>query len=127
MDSVGTVILVVALVIIAVIAIKSYARKLSSGCCGAGGDDEKKIKVDDKDPAHYLYTVKIGVCGMTCGRCKERVENALNSENGVWADVDLGSGLATVRMKIPIPEEVLRGRIIAAGYRVVSFEEQNEV
>ncbi len=127
MDSVGTVILVVALVIIAVIAIKSYARKLSSGCCGAGGDDEKKIKVDDKDPAHYLYTVKIGVSGMTCGRCKERVENALNSENGVWADVDLGSGLATVRMKILIPEEVLRGRIIAAGYRVVSFEEQNEV
>lgn len=125
MENMGTVIIVVALVIIAVIAIKSYARKLSSGCCGAVGDSEKKIKVDDKDPAHYPYTVKIGVSGMTCRHCMERVENALNSENSVWAEVDLNSSVATVRMKSLIPEEVLRGRIIAAGYGVVSFEKQN--
>lgn len=34
----GTVVLGILLVAVAVIAIKSYMKKLSGGCCGSGGD-----------------------------------------------------------------------------------------
>ena len=50
--------------------------------------------------SHYPYCVQIGIDGMTCNHCKARVENTLNSEDGVWAEVDLSQNLATVHMKI---------------------------
>jgi copper chaperone CopZ len=85
-------------VFICIFSIKSYAKKLANGCCG-GGDVEKKIKVKDKNKADYPFCVEIAVDGMTCGHCKTRVENALNSESGVWAEVDLKRKSVTVRMK----------------------------
>ena len=78
-------IIIVLLIIIAVFSIKSYAKKLSKGCCGAGGDSTKKIKVKDKNIANYPFCTVIGVEGMTCVHCKLRVENALNGWDGVWA------------------------------------------
>ncbi|CVI72536.1 copper exporting ATPase [Clostridiales bacterium CHKCI001] len=120
----GTAIIVLMLVIICIYAIKSYTKKLAHGCCGAGGDDEKKIRVKDKNAAHYPYCVKIGVEGMTCSHCKLRVENALNAEDGVWAQVNLKSKSALVRMKDPIPEETLRCIITRNGYTVTDIQSQ---
>lgn len=49
-------IICVALVIIAVIAIKGYTKRLSSGCCGSAGEASiKKVKVKDRSLAHYPY------------------------------------------------------------------------
>ena len=45
----STAIIVAVLIVIAVIAIRSYAKKLTSGCCGAEIEHVKKIKVEDKD------------------------------------------------------------------------------
>lgn len=44
--------------------------------------------------SHYPYCVQIGIDGMTCNHCKARVENTLNSEDGVWAEVDLSQNLS---------------------------------
>ena len=37
-----TVIICAVLALIAALAIRSYVKKLRNGCCGAGGDSEKK-------------------------------------------------------------------------------------
>ncbi len=121
----STAIIVLILVVIAIFSIKSYAKKLSSGCCGSGGDTEKKIKVRDKNPEHYSKCVEIGIDGMTCTHCKIRIENALNSEEGVWAEVDLKNQSATVRMKDMISEDALRHIISRAGYLATYVDAQD--
>ena len=99
-----------------IFGIKSYARRLTQGCCGAGGDAQKRVRVRDKNKEHYPYCVKIGVDGMTCSHCRERVENALNQEEGVWAQVNLKEGSAVVRMKRELSREELERIIRRAGY-----------
>lgn len=112
----GNAIIILILVLICIYAVRSYMKKLSSGCCGAGGDAEKKIKVKDKNPDNYPHCVTIDIDGMTCGHCKTRVENALNGQEGVWAKVNLEAKNALVHMKHPIPEDELRRIIGKAGY-----------
>lgn len=117
----GTALIMIALVLIGIVAIRSYAKKLSSGCCGATVDKQKKVRVRDKDPAHYPYCVQIGIQGMTCGHCKERVENAINAEDGAWAEVHLKEHSAVVHMKRQLPEDMLRRIISSAGYTVTEI------
>ena len=112
----GTAIIVAILIIIAIIAVKSYTKKLTSGCCGAG-DKEKRPAVTDgisgNGGAFYLIAggrSEISVSGMTCKHCKEHVENAFNAHDGVWATVDLKKGLADVRAKKAMTDFELRVR-----------------
>ena len=91
----STAIICAVLIVIAIIGIKSYAKKLTSGCCGASSQPSvKKMKVRDKDKSHYPYSRLLKVDGMSCGNCASYVENALNSLEGVWAQVDLEKGEA---------------------------------
>lgn len=122
--NISTAVIILILIIIAVFSVKSYAKKLTSGCCKSGGDTEKKVKVRDKNPAHYPQCVKIGIDGMTCAHCRQRVENALNSEDGVWAEVDLKKQSAIVHMKNAISEDRLRYIISRAGYTAVYMEKE---
>ena len=109
-------VIILIVIIICIVGIKSYARRLTQGCCGAGGDAQKRVRVRDKNKEHYPYCVKIGVDGMTCSHCRERVENALNQEEGVWAQVNLKEGSAVVRMKRELSREELERIIRRAGY-----------
>ena len=115
-------VIILIILIICIFGIKSYARRLTQGCCGAGGDTEKKVRVRDKNKEHYPYCVKIGIEGMTCSHCRERVENALNKEEGVWAQVDLKDGSAVVRMKKELSREELERIIRRAGYTMTGME-----
>ena len=49
----ATVTIVIILAVIIVAAVLSYRRKLTRGCCGAGGDPVEKIRTDTKNPADY--------------------------------------------------------------------------
>lgn len=119
----STVIIVVLLVVICVFSVKSYMKKLSSGCCGGGDKDSvRKVKVNDRNKAHYPYQVTLTVDGMVCGNCAKRVENALNTLDGVWATVDLGKKEALVRLKEQLPEARLRDAVREAGYTVMKVE-----
>lgn len=40
----GTAIIVAVIIVICVFAVRSYIKKLSHGCCGVGGDDEKNFR-----------------------------------------------------------------------------------
>lgn len=47
--------LAVAFIAFVVLVIRSYRKKLVSGCCGASDESVKKNKVADKDKSHYPY------------------------------------------------------------------------
>ena len=65
----------------------------------------RKRRSADKDKSHYPYEKTLVVDGMVCKNCSARVENALNSIDGVWAEADVSSGRVTVRMKREIEGE----------------------
>lgn len=119
---------VICILVIAVFAffvIRSYMKKLKSGCCGAGGDapDAHRVKVADKNPAHYPHTVILTIDGMVCSHCAERVENALNVLPEVWAKADVSAKTATVRTKRQPDTEALRKAVNAIGpYTVMKID-----
>ena len=122
----ATAVICIILVIAVVAGVKSYMKKLRSGCCGASSEPaEKKVKVKDKDPSHYPYQKVLKIDGMTCGNCANRVENALNHLDGVYASVDLMKEEAVVRMKEKVEDQTLKKTVAAAGYTVYKVTEQN--
>lgn len=107
----ATAVICIILVIAVVAGVKSYMKKLRSGCCGASSEPAvKKVKVKDKDPSHYPYQKVLKIDGMTCGNCANRVENALNHLDGVYASVDLMKEEAVVRMKEKVEDQTLKKR-----------------
>ncbi len=118
----GTAIVILILIIVCIIGIKSYAKKLASGCCGTAGEKVKKKKVEDRNESHYPYMAELKIDGMVCGNCANRVENCLNELNGVWASVDLGKQSVKVRMKEKIEEQKLKDTVRDAGYTVLKVE-----
>ena len=59
--------------------------------------------------------------GMMCNHCKARVEEILNSINGVTATVDLEKKSAFVNCEKEIDDSVLVKEITSEGYKVVSI------
>lgn len=112
----ANIIIVAVLVLIGLYAVISYRKKLTSGCCGGGADAVQQNKVEDTDPSHYPYEMTIGIDGMTCNNCKNRVENALNATEGIWAQVSLKDKSALVRMKKQLDADDLRVIVARAGY-----------
>lgn len=122
----ATAVICIILVIAVVAGVKSYMKKLRSGCCGASSElAVKKVKVKDKDPSHYPYQKVLKIDGMTCGNCANCVENALNHLDGVYASVDLMKEEAVVRMKEKVEDQILKKTVAAAGYTVYKVTEQN--
>ncbi len=111
----ATALILIVLAVIGLLAVKSYLRKIKSGCCGA---DVQKKEAADTDIRHYPYHQTLRVKGMTCGNCARRVENGLNALEGVYAQADWKGGSVSVHMKREIPPERIRGAIEKTGYRV---------
>ena len=118
----ATAIIVTALLLVMIFSIKSYSRKLSSGCCGAGGVTVKRIKPSDGNISSYPYFRRAKIGGMTCKNCARRVENAFNGRDGFMAKVDLSKNTADIYMKQPEDDGVLEDIVRRAGYEVLSIE-----
>ncbi|WP_195270839.1 heavy metal-associated domain-containing protein [Eubacterium sp. 1001713B170207_170306_E7] len=120
----ATILICIAIVVIVILGVRSYMKRVSSGCCGSGGGKAvKKIRVPDRDKSHYPYRKVLWIDGMVCGNCAASVENALNSLDGVWARVDLTEKKAEVLMKKPLDAEVLKLSVKDSGYTVFRVEE----
>lgn len=104
----------------------SYLRKLRRGesCCASGGEPVKKVRVADRRKENYPHKVLLTLDGMTCANCALRVENALNSLSGIWAEVDLGRKTAVVRSKEPLDLERLCQEVRNAGYLVIHTKQE---
>ncbi len=121
-----TVISVLIIVIFLLFVIRSYLKKISRGCCGAGNEGTvKKKKVEDKNKSHYPYLVDLTVDGIVCENCGRRIENSLNSLDGIWATTK-DNRHVLVRMKYPVDNKALRQAVAAAGpYTVLQITNQN--
>lgn len=120
-----TFVIILLIVVFAVFVIRGYAKKLAHGCCGSGGDAEQRVKVKDKNKSHYPYTAILTVDGMMCSGCEVRIENALNSLDGVWAKASSSDGSVRVLMKSPLSEDTLRSTINDLGiYTLMKAEFQ---
>ncbi len=117
----ATAIIIILLVLICIFSVKSYIKKLSRGCCGAVGDDEKisEIKADLSE-YKYKYTVKIG--GMSCKNCAAKIENALNRKDGLYAKADFEMGIVRIYSNAEVAEFTVRQTVIGLGYSVEGIE-----
>lgn len=103
-------------VLFAVLVVRSYIKKMSQGCCGAGGDGKvEKAKVGDRNRSHYPYEAKLDVDGMVCQNCAQRIENTLDGIEGVWAKANVSDKSVTVRMKTPIDDKTLKTAVNSIG------------
>jgi copper chaperone CopZ len=118
----GTIAILFVLAIIVVCAILSIRKRIKYGssCCGTHDAAPKKIRVRDKNKAHYPYTYTLTVDGMHCSNCARRVENALNSKEGVWATVKLENNTVLVLSKNQLEWAELSKAISDAGYTLIS-------
>ena len=115
----STIIICAVLVIICVFSVRSYVKKLKSGCCGSGGDEVKRVRPADRDVSHYPYAKMVTIEGMHCQNCARRIENAFNTRDGLYAKVDLGKRTALVRPKRQVPDEELKRIVRGLGYSPV--------
>ncbi len=116
----GTITDIIVIAVIAVMmffAVKSSVKhfKGEGACCGGGG---KPVLIKPKKPARVIAKKKILIEGMTCDHCAARIQNALNSVDGVCAKVKRNRGLAIVQLGKDIDDEVLRQTITDLGYTV---------
>ena len=73
---------------------------------------------DSKGSDDSLQYLEMTVEGMTCGHCKESVENVVNSFSGVEeASVDLTSG-KVIMTGIDIEVELIKEKIISRGFSI---------
>lgn len=120
-----TVIITIVIAILMVFALRRAYRvfSLKDDCCGGGPKTPKAKKVaavtvEDTDEANNPYSLDVKVKGMTCEKCVERVQNALNAQPGTWAKVDLASGAAHILAKSPIDRDAVERAVEDAGYYV---------
>ncbi|WP_407313170.1 cation transporter [Desulfosporosinus sp. SB140] len=120
----ATIIICILLAVIVFLGIRSYRKKMVSGCCGSDSDAApKKVRVEDQNLSHYPYEKVLKIDGMTCRNCFTHVQNALNSLDGVFSKADLDKKSAKVYMKEEIPDQLLRKAVLGAGYTVMSVSE----
>ena len=118
----GTAVIIAIIVVIGIFAVKSYIKKLAGGCCGAGGDIEKKINAGVIDLSEYPNRYTVDISGMTCKNCSTRIANKFNRLEGVHANVSHKDGRADIFSKEEITELTIRQIVVGLGYTVNSVE-----
>ena len=119
----GSILIIAALVLIILFAIKSVIHRIRHGsaCCGERDAPQKKVKVKDKNKAHYPFQYILTVDGMHCSNCTRHVENALNSLDGIWATADLQDKEVLVLSKSIRENSELEKIVAQAGYTVLKI------
>lgn len=87
------------------------------GCCGSGCS----YKAKPKKLASVTETKTFTIEGMSCQNCVNRVMDAVNSIDGVSADVKLKKELALVSKEYEVSDEVIKSAIERAGYKVTGI------
>ena len=93
------------------------ARK-GSGCCGDIAGKVRRTGPADHKRSLYGFRAEAEITGMTCDNCAARVENALNSLEGIWASVRIDTGKARILSKETVDERKIREAVRGAGYGV---------
>ena len=115
-------VLIFVLAIIVFFAVKNTIShfKGNGGCCG-GGSGVKLIRPKKLEKIVAVKTIRIK--GMVCENCSARIQNVLNSVDGVNAKVNRAKDLAVVKLGREIDEEKLKKAVTDLGYEVVTIEQ----
>ena len=117
---VSTVILSLIILVILIFGIRSMIRRATTGCCGAG-EEVKTIYPQDRDLSHYPYCYRLGIEGMSCQNCANRIQNAFHKQDGLYARVNRYQKEALVYAKQQQTQEILEKIVTKAGYTVTKF------
>lgn len=118
MANVAIVCVLAVVVVAAVLVVRRRATK-GSACCGEHEAAPARVRVSDRNKAHYPHQTTLSIGGMTCGNCATRVENALNGLPGTWATVSIADKTALVRTKDEPDVDAMRSAVVGAGYVVL--------
>lgn len=117
--TISTIIIFIILVVILFFAIKNSIPHFrgEGGCCGGSGK-EKLVKPAKLE--NVIETKVVEIEGMRCENCHRRVQNALNSIEGVNAKVNGEKKQAIVKLGREIADSELEAVINGMGYKVTS-------
>lgn len=112
------IIIILILVVIVIVALKQTKKHLKGegGCCG-GSEIYQPIEVKILTKP-IIQEKTFAVEGMTCMNCVRRVTEAINSIEGVSANVNLKSQIAHVVYDCEVTDEMIGEVIKKAGYNV---------
>ncbi len=124
--NVQTAVLLAIIVVGMVFAARRMYRvfSLKDDCCGGGSKDTSKkfkaVRLSDTNEANYPFEMNLKIGGMTCDKCVEHVQNAINSidEGNVWARVNLSEKSARVLSKSQLDQSAVEAAVEEAGYFV---------
>ncbi len=124
----GNYVIIAVLILVVALAVYSTVRRIryGSSCCGERDAAPKKVKVKDKNKAHYPYEYLLKVDGMHCSNCARRIENALNSGTERWAVADVGKKEVRLLSKQIEVESELGKLVSSAGYTMLSFTRETK-
>ena len=113
-------VILVVIAVILILAVKySIPHFKGEGSCCGGGSKMKLIKPQKLDTVIAERTVNIE--GMVCDHCSGRIQNALNSIEGINAKVIRSKGKAIVKLGRQIGDEELKKIITDLGYQVTDI------
>ncbi len=117
----GDIFIIIILIIVISSAVYGTVRRIRHGssCCGEHDPSPKKIRAADRNRNHYPYVYELSVDGMHCANCARRVENAFNSQDGMWARADIGRKEVELLSKTEADESLCRTIISEAGYTLI--------
>ncbi|MGN0372862.1 MAG: heavy-metal-associated domain-containing protein [Enterocloster sp.] len=104
----ATAIICLVLVVICVFGVRSTMKRIAYGCCGSGGEAEKRVKCRDTDLSHYPYHCILPVKGMSCANCEKRIENAFHRSDNYYVKADRKKKQVEIYMKQEIEEQELK-------------------
>lgn len=117
--TVSTIIIVIILIVILFFAVKNSIPHFrgEGGCCGGSGKEKlvKPVKLEK-----VISTKIIDIEGMRCENCHRRVQNALNSIEGVNAKVNGDKKQAVIKMDRVIDDSEIKRAVTSMGYSVTS-------
>ncbi len=120
-STVSTIIIAVILAVILFFAIKNSIPHFrgEGGCCGGSGK-EKTVKA--KPLESVIATKIVDIEGMRCQNCNIRVQNALNSIDGINAKVNGEKNQAVIKIGRDIDDSEIERAVAVLGYKVISIK-----
>lgn len=116
----ATVVIGLILLLFVLWSLRSYIRKLRTGCCG-GGDGS--VRPADAHVSHYPCHLALRVSGMHCAGCARRIESTFNSRPGTMARVNARTGRADIYTMEPLEATDACALIARAGYGASPWEQ----
>ncbi|MCI8341662.1 MAG: heavy metal translocating P-type ATPase [Firmicutes bacterium] len=89
---------------------------------GSIENDDVDVKTKTQKEETKMNEKTMIIEGMMCAHCTGRVEKALNSIDGVTAEVNLEGKCAVVKLSKDVSDDVLKNAVTEAGYEVIEIK-----